>query len=187
MPYEYEFFDKGLGKKISFKKVEFDQDVVMIHAWMQEEHVHPFWHLNIPLQPFRTHLKKALEDSHQTLLMGYLDDVPMSYWEAYWVKGDILEKAYDMAPYDQGIHLLIGERDYLGKGYSLPLLREMVRFQFLQENTEKIMTEPDIHNEKMIHVFNKCGFITIRPVELPDKTGLLMACTRETFKKRWDD
>ncbi|MBT2571531.1 GNAT family N-acetyltransferase [Planococcus sp. ISL-110] len=187
MLYECEFFDNGLGKKISFRKVDFNQDVEMIHTWMQEEHIHPFWHLNTPIEQFRNHLEKALEDSHQTLFIGCLDDVPMSYWESYWVKGDILEKVYHSSPFDQGIHLLIGEREYLGKGYALPLLQEMVRFQFQQKNTEKVMTEPDIRNEKMIYVFKKCGFTAICPVDLPDKTGLLMECTREVFEKRWNE
>jgi acetyl CoA:N6-hydroxylysine acetyl transferase len=181
----YEFLDEEIGKKISFRKVEFERDVEMIHIWMTEEHVHPFWNLNIPLGEFREHLKKALKDDHHTLYIGFLDDVPMSYWEAYWVKGDVLEKTYDVAPHDQGVHLLIGDKSYLGKGYSLPLLREMVRLQFQDERTEKVMAEPDIRNEKMIHVFTKCGFKRIEQIELPDKTGLLMKCERGEFEKRW--
>jgi acetyl CoA:N6-hydroxylysine acetyl transferase len=185
MHYDYEFYNKTLEKKISFKKVEFTRDVEMIHAWMGQDHVHPFWNLNIPLAKFREHLEKALKDEHQTLYIGFLDDVAMSYWEAYRVEGDVLEKTYEAAPYDQGVHLLIGDKKYVGKGYSLPLLREMVRFQFQDERTEKVMAEPDIRNEKMIHVFTKCGFQSIGPIELPDKTGLLMACEREEFEKRW--
>nr|WP_232353723.1 GNAT family N-acetyltransferase [[Bacillus] enclensis] len=181
----YEFYDEEIGKKISFKKVEFERDVDMIHTWMREDHVHPFWNLNIPIGEFREHLKKALNDDHHTLYIGCLDDVPMSYWEAYWVKGDVLEKMYDAVPHDQGVHLLIGDKEFLGKGYSLPLLREMVRFQFQDERTEKVMAEPDIRNEKMIHVFEKCGFEKIEPIELPDKTGLLMKCERREFEKRW--
>ncbi len=181
----YEFYDEEIGRKISFRKVEFERDVDMIHTWMTEDHVHPFWNLNIPIDKFREHLKKALNDDHHTLFIGCLDDVPMSYWEAYWVKGDVLEKMYGAAPHDQGVHLLIGDKEFLGKGYSLPLLREMVRFQFQDERTEKVMAEPDIRNEKMIHVFKKCGFEPNGSVELPDKTGLLMTCERGEFEKRW--
>ncbi len=39
----------------------------------------------------------------------------MSYWESYWVKGDIIEDHYESERGDQGIHLLIGDPDYLGK------------------------------------------------------------------------
>jgi acetyl CoA:N6-hydroxylysine acetyl transferase len=185
MHYDYEFYDENLGKKISFKKVEFARDVEMIHGWMGEDHVHPFWNLNISLAKFREHLGKALKDEHQTLYLGFLDDIAMSYWEAYRVKGDVLEKAYESAAYDQGVHLLIGDKEFLGKGYSLPLLREMVRYQFQEKRTVKVMAEPDIRNEKMINVFTKCGFTSIGPIELPDKTAMLMACARKEFEKRW--
>jgi acetyl CoA:N6-hydroxylysine acetyl transferase len=185
MHYDYEFYDGNLEKKISFKKVEFERDVNMIHNWMGEDHVHPFWHLDISLEKFRIHLAKSLKDGHQTLYLGFLNDEPMSYWEAYRVEGDVLEKTYEHDPFDQGVHLLIGDKKFLGKGYSLPMLREMVRFQFQEERTQKVMAEPDIRNKKMIYVFRKCGFQRIGPIELPDKTAMLMACEREKFERRW--
>lgn len=102
----------------------------------------------------------------------------MSYWESYWVKGDIIEDYYESEEGDQGIHLLIGDPDYLGKGLALPFLRAMVKFQLLTSTTNKVMAEPDIRNAKMIHLFEKCGFTPIKEIELPDKTALLMSCTR---------
>ncbi|ARI76613.1 GNAT family N-acetyltransferase [Halobacillus mangrovi] len=186
MDNDYECYDKKLNQTITFRKVTFD-DVGRIHKWMNEDHVHPYWNLNVPLESFKAHLKKALADSHQTLYMGLVDGQMMSYWEAYWVRGDVVEKTYSSSPYDQGVHLLIGERVFLGKGYSLPLLREMVRFQFQSLKTKKVVAEPDIRNEKMIHVFKKCGFKPVKPIQLPDKTGLLMFCEREEFEKRWSN
>ncbi|TMU84597.1 acetyltransferase [Bacillus sp. BHET2] len=176
-----------MQKTIQFQKIDFERDVNRIHKWMMEEHVHPFWNLNIPFSEFQAHLKKALSDQHQTLYAGCLDGVAMSYWEAYWVKGDVVEEAYSPAPYDQGVHLLIGESEYLGKGFSLPLLRAMVSFQFKERKTMKVVAEPDIRNDKMIHVFEKCGFIPVKPIILPDKTGLLMFCERNEFEKRWQN
>ncbi|MGP4060255.1 GNAT family N-acetyltransferase [Halobacillus sp. H74] len=170
--------------RIAFRKVTFE-DAEIIHKWMNEEHVHPYWNLNISLEAFKDHLAKALADAHQTLYLGLIDDRVMSYWEAYWVEGDIIEKYYSAAQTDQGVHLLIGEKAFLGNGYALPLLRAMVHFQFQDEGTDKVIAEPDIRNEKMIHIFQKCGFKPVRPVKLPDKTGLLMFCERETFEKRW--
>ncbi|MFI8688218.1 GNAT family N-acetyltransferase [Rossellomorea sp. NPDC077527] len=187
MSYDFKVYDQEIQKTIAFKKVDFDRDAVLIHKWMMEDHVHPFWNLNIPLDQFQSHLKKALSDSHQTLYTGYLDGVPMSYWEAYLVKGDVIEETYSSAPYDQGVHLLIGEKEYLGKGLSLPLLRAMVSFQFHERETKKVVAEPDIRNDKMIHVFQKCGFQAVKHIDLPDKTGLLMFCERSEFEKRWQN
>lgn len=177
--------DRDLEREIVFRELEYDKDLTNVFLWMHEEHVIPYWQLNLPFVQFSSHLKKALEDRHQTLYIGEIDGHPMSYWEAYWVKGDVVEKCYDAEAFDQGVHLLIGDPDYLGKGYALPLLRAMVGFQFQHKMTKKVVAEPDIRNEKMIHIFKQCGFEPVKPIELPDKTGLLMFCTRENFEKRW--
>ncbi|MGG1687798.1 GNAT family N-acetyltransferase [Pseudalkalibacillus sp. NRS-1564] len=185
MAMDFNVFDQKLQKTISFAKVSYERDVEMIHSWMNEEHVHPFWQLNIPINSFRNHLQKALKDTHQTLYLGFINEVPMSYWEAYWVKEDIIEGSYENKPYDQGIHLLIGHTDYLGLGYSLHLLRVMVSMQLKEKRTERIVAEPDIRNKKMIHIFEKCGFTPQKPIDLPDKTGLLMICERKQFERKW--
>nr|WP_089752563.1 GNAT family N-acetyltransferase [Halobacillus alkaliphilus] len=175
-----------MQRTIGFRKAAYE-DVELVHRWMKEEHVHPFWNLNISLDRFKTHFRKALADAHQTLYLGTIDGEVMSYWEAYWVKGDIIENYYPAQVWDQGVHLLIGEKKFLGSGYALPLLRAMVRFQFQQASTARVVAEPDIRNEKMIHVFKKCGFRSISPVTLPDKEGLLMFCEREDFEARWNN
>ncbi len=172
-------------KTISFSEVSFERDVHMIHRWMNEAHVYPFWQLNISLEAYKHHLLKALRDKHQTLYLGLINNEPISYWEAYWVEGDIMEGMYENKPFDQGIHLLIGETDFLGKGYALPLLREMVSLQLKEKRTKRVIAEPDIRNKKMIHVFEKCGFRPQKPIKLPDKTGLLMFCERDQFERKW--
>ncbi|AOC57226.1 MULTISPECIES: GNAT family N-acetyltransferase [Bacillus] len=173
--------------RIRFIRAEYERDVRLVHKWMQEEYVHPFWHLNIPFPAFEKHFYQAIHDPHQTLYLGTIDGTPMSYFEAYNVKGDVIESYYQPSPHDQGIHLLIGEPDYVGKGFAAPLLQAMTAFQFEQnKRTEKIVAEPDIRNEKMIHVFEKCGFERVKPVNLPDKTGLLMFCDRERFERKYN-
>lgn len=186
MSAEFEMYDPTIQRTIQFRKAQM-KDVALVHKWMNEDHVHPFWQLNIPFDRFENHFRKALLDAHQTLYLGMIDGEVMSYWEAYWVEGDVIENAYASKAYDQGIHLLIGEKDYLGSGFALPLLRAMVRFQFQYDATTKVVAEPDIRNDKMIHIFEKCGFTPMAPIKLPDKQAQLMFCEREAFESRWND
>lgn len=186
MSVEFEVYDETIQRTIGFRKARYD-DVELVHKWMNEDHVHPFWQLNFRFERFEKHYLHALADTHQTLYLGMVDGIVMSYWEAYWVKGDVIEKSYTPKSYDQGIHLLIGEKDYLGLGYALPLLKTMVRFQFQHAATAKVVAEPDIRNEKMIHIFEKCGFTPISPIQLPDKEAMLMFCERNDYEKRWKD
>lgn len=181
----FETYDSTICQTITFRLVNLKQDLPLIHTWMNQPHVIPFWHLAFSLEDMRRHLEKAIADTHQTLYIGMLNGVPMSYWESYWVTDDILAQHYAADPADQGIHLLIGAPEFLGKGYALPLLRAMTHFQLQRLETQKIVAEPDTRNDKMIHVFEQCGFEFQKAIALPDKTAALMFCDRTQFQKRW--
>ena len=168
----------GHERSLAFRPVELIRDLELLHAWMHQAHVIPFWKLDLPYHAFRQHLQRALQDPHQTLYLGLLEGVPMSYWECYWAADDIIGRYYPVHPDDQGVHLLIGPSDYLGKGMALPLLNAVVRGLFAHSDTQRVVAEPDSRNAKMIHVFKRCGFEPQRLVDLPDKRALLMLCDR---------
>ncbi|MDA8354633.1 MAG: GNAT family N-acetyltransferase [Firmicutes bacterium] len=176
----------AIGRRISFRRVELERDLDRLHRWHHEPHVIPFWNLNISLEKYRQHLTSFLADTHQSLHIGMLDGTPMSYWETYWAKDDILGNYYDWHPEDQGVHLLIGPPSFLGKGYALPLLQTITHWLFQHEPTEKVVAEPDVRNAKMIHIFEKCGFRFQREIDLPDKRAALLFCSRESFNNPFD-
>nr|WP_026699760.1 GNAT family N-acetyltransferase [Salibacterium aidingense] len=182
--YAFSWNHPRIRRNIQFRPVLEAHDFHILHGWMHQEHVIPFWQLNQSEEAFRQHLKKALADSHQSLYIGCLDGRPMSYWEAYWAADDVIGGFYKARSYDQGIHLLIGPAEDIGKGCARPLVEAMISFQFREEpRTRLIVAEPDIRNDKMIHVFKQCGFEAVKPVDLPDKRGLLMGCRRETWER----
>lgn len=174
----------GLGCELSFRHIDptnLDRDVRLVHDWMNRSHVVPFWDLARPLASIREYLLHNLADRHQIPYIGLADGVPMSYWEAYQAAADAVGEYYPAHPEDRGVHLLIGPPEYLGRGYSRPLLRAMVEFQFQYPETEKVIAEPDVRNARMIHVFERCGFERQREIELPEKRATLMFCHRERF------
>jgi RimJ/RimL family protein N-acetyltransferase len=181
--YSYLTTDPDLEKSIGFREVDPDRDLGRLHAWLNSDHVLPYWEQDDPLLQVRETINERAQNEDQTLYIGYLDHTPMSYWESYWAARDRIGDYYDADPADQGIHLLIGPREYLDEGYGAPLVRAMVGFQFQHPETERIVTEPDIRNERAIRVFKKCGFEAAHEVDLPDKTGLLMFCDRDRFEE----
>jgi len=142
----------------------------------------PYWEQDDPLPQVRDTIAERAANDDQTLYIGSLDHVPMSYWESYWAAADRLAEHYDAEPADQGFHLLIGPTEYLGKGYAVPLLKAMTAFQFQHPETRRIVTEPDVRNDAVIHSLEQCGFERRDEIEFPDKTGQLMFCWRDTFE-----
>ncbi|MEA5598164.1 GNAT family N-acetyltransferase [Rivularia sp. UHCC 0363] len=183
--YTYKTLDSEINKTIAFCPVSLSEDLDKIHKWMNQDYVISFWKLGFDKDKIQQHLEKALADKHQTLYIGFIDDVPMSYWESYWTIDDVISGCYPAKKYDQGIHLLIGDRNFLGKGYALPLLRAMTFFKFKNSPTQKVIAEPDIRNKKMIYIFEKCGFVFQKEILLPDKSAALMFCKRQHFMEKW--
>ncbi|MCS1352740.1 GNAT family N-acetyltransferase [Mechercharimyces sp. CAU 1602] len=182
---EHRVWEESRQQWLSFRPVEMERDFVRLHQWMHESHVIPFWRLNIAAEKYREYLRKSLSDPHHELHVGMIDGEPMSYWETYWAEDDTVGTRYEAHPEDQGVHLLIGPPAYLGQGYAAIMLRAITAQLFTYEGTEKVVAEPDIRNDKMIHIFKKCGYEFQREIDLPDKRAALLYCTRETLERSY--
>jgi RimJ/RimL family protein N-acetyltransferase len=180
--YSFRIVDEDIGREVGFREVSIDRDLGRLHAWLNSEHVLPYWTQNDPLPVVRDTIAERAASDDQTLYIGSIDHTPMSYWEAYWPSRDRIGEYYDADPTDQGFHVLIGPPEYLGRGYATPLMKAMTAFQFQHRETDRIVVEPDVRNEQIVHLLRECGFEPQCEVELSGKTGLLMFCWRDTFE-----
>lgn len=183
--YDFEYYDETIDRHIGFRPVSLERDLGRLHAWLGSDHVKPYWDLDEPLPEFRETLREKLADDHQTLYVGCLDHVPMSYWERYWAAEDDLAAYYDADPADQGIHLLIGPEEYLAEGYAVPLFRAMMALQFSHPETDRVVAEPDACNDAVLAVTERCGLEPRREFafEEEEKTAQLVVCPRERFER----
>ncbi|WP_226021275.1 GNAT family N-acetyltransferase [Halomicrobium salinisoli] len=181
--YDYQTHDRSIDRTVSLRRASLERDLGRLHAWLGSEHVKPYWQLDLPLPAFRDRLAEKLADDHLTPYVGCLDHVPMSYWECYWAAEDDVANHYDADPSDQGVHLLIGPEEYLGRGYAAPLLRAVVAMQFRHPETDRVIAEPDARNERVLSVFEACGFERRREFRFDEaeKDALLLVCERERF------
>ena len=182
--YDYQIYDRRIERTVSLRRVSLNRDLGRLHAWLGSEHVKPYWRLDLPLPAFRDRLAEKLADDHLTPYVGCLDHVPMSYWECYWAAEDDVANHYDAEPADQGVHLLIGPEEYIGRGYARPLLRAVVAMQFRHPETDRVVAEPDARNERAVRVFEACGFEPRREFRFDEagKDALLLVCERDRFE-----
>ncbi|WP_049929126.1 GNAT family N-acetyltransferase [Halopiger goleimassiliensis] len=183
--YDFAYYDETIDRHIGFRPVDLERDLGRLHAWLGSDHVKPYWDLDEPLPAFRETCREKLADDHQTLYIGFLDHVPMSYWETYWAAEDDLAAYYDVRPGDRGVHLLLGPPEYLGGGFATPLLRAMMAFQFRHPDTDRVVGEPDARNQPVLEVAKRCGCelrgeFTFHEEE---KTATLVTCPRERFER----
>ncbi|WP_049971369.1 GNAT family N-acetyltransferase [Haladaptatus cibarius] len=183
--YVFQRYDRTIERTISFRPATMERDLGRLHTWLGYDHVAEFWTLDISLPAFRDHLAGKLAEDHLTPYIGYIDHVPMSYWEVYWPSEYELDAYYDADPADRAAHLLIGPPEYVNSGYAKALFRAMGIMLFSHPETKRVVGEPEADNEVVLHVLEQCGFEARKEFyfEEADKDALLMVCERDGFEE----
>ncbi|WP_053707578.1 GNAT family N-acetyltransferase [Streptomyces sp. NRRL B-3648] len=156
--------------------VRLDQDLPLVHRWMNDPAVARFWELAGPRNRTEEHLRAQLHDDGRSVpCLGVLDGTPMSYWEVYRADLDPLAHHYPARPYDIGIHLLIGDAADRSRGLGSALLRVVADLIFDRCPTcARVVSEPDLRNTPSVAAFLSAGFRYAAEVDLPGKRAALM-------------
>ena len=83
-------------------------DLELVHAWMQEPHVAPWWGLRGAPDTVRAHLACQAALEHTDAWIGYAGRTPFAYVETYRAAADPLAAHYPARPGDRGWHVLVG-------------------------------------------------------------------------------
>ncbi|MEV5175904.1 GNAT family N-acetyltransferase [Streptomyces flaveolus] len=156
--------------------VRLDQDLPLVHRWMNDPAVAEFWELAGPRDRTEEHLRTQLHgDGRSVPCLGVLHGTPMSYWEIYRADLDPLSRHHPVRPHDTGIHLLVGDATDRGRGLGSVLLRAVADLILDRRPTcARIVAEPDLRNTPSIAAFLSAGFRYAAEVDLPGKRAALM-------------
>ncbi|WP_229900239.1 GNAT family N-acetyltransferase [Streptomyces capoamus] len=156
--------------------VRIDQDLSLVHRWMNDPAVAEFWELCGPRNRTQAHLRAQLHgDGRSVPCLGVLDGSPMSYWEIYRADMDPLAACYPARPHDTGIHLLIGDAADRGRGLGSALLRAVADLILDRYPAcARVVSEPDVRNIPSVSAFLRAGFRHAAEVDLPGKRAALM-------------
>ena len=178
----YRRFSYQLGKEISFRLADPDIDLTIFHQWMNDTRVSYFWELAQPKAELKKYLENGLNQSHQFPVIASIDDVPFGYFELYWAKEDRLGPYYDAGNYDRGMHLLIGNSDYLGSKYWQVWGDCLAQYCFLAEpRTRLLVGEPRVDNQAIVKLWQFFGFDKVKEFDFPHKRAALVALNRDKF------
>ncbi|THF49671.1 GNAT family N-acetyltransferase [Allorhizobium terrae] len=184
--FAYSRFDPDIKRTISFRLLEKDRDLELLWRWMNQPHVVPQWKMAKPIEDIAKYIDINLSDPHQDPYIGFIDDTPMSYWEAYWAKDDILGQHYPAQEKDRGWHMLVGEPDFFGRGHAPAIIRAFTRFLFLDDPaTMKVVGEPSVEAKRLLRYAPVCAFEEQGEIDLPDKRAKLMFCHRDRFTQQF--
>lgn len=179
LPDDFDYQEKGIC--YALRAVKLPQDFALLYKWMHEPHVIPQWQLNKPELELAVYFEKMLIDDHQRLYIIQIAGQDAGYLEIYEAKRDRLSLYYPALDTDLGWHILLGEKNVVGKGHFKAVMRMMSYFIFEYSPAEKIVGEPDENVKSYEYVAQEIAFEAQKKIHMLEKTAILYHCFREKF------
>ncbi|ANW05988.1 siderophore biosynthesis protein [Bradyrhizobium icense] len=178
----YARFIPWLAEVISFRVASLDDDLHLLHRWMNDPRVDAFWNEAGDLEKHRRYLSGILADPHMLPLIGCFDDEPFGYFELYWAKENRIAPFYDADDYDRGWHVVVGEDAYRGRRHISAWLPSLMHYVFLDDcRTQRIVGEPAAAHSQQLRNLDVSGFAKIKNFDFPHKRATLVMLLRERF------
>lgn len=172
--------------QIGFTPVDPAGHVEVIHEWMQEPHVVPWWRLDGSPQRVRDYLEAQCAMPHLTPWVVDAAGEPFAYLETYRAADDPLAAAYEARPGDLGWHVLVGPARFLGSGVPREMGHMVVRWLFRHHGASRVVCEPDVRNRRMIAFCQRLGGRVAAEIELPEKRAALIVWDHDPDRERAD-
>jgi aminoglycoside 6'-N-acetyltransferase len=143
-------------------------DLRLLHAWLQREHVKQWWRDREAYEGVVEHYLPAIEGREPTdLYLIVLDGEPVGMIETYLVVDHpewaaLIGEGEGVA----GVDLLIGEEELTGRGLGPQVLETFAReIVFARPGTIACVATVEEANRRSWRAFEKAGFRHVRDVE----------------------
>lgn len=179
LPDHFIYQEKGIH--YALRAVQLPQDLPLLFKWMHEPYVIPQWKLDLPLVELAVYFEKMIVDDHQRLYIIEIAGQDSGYLEIYEAKRDRLSLYYTAEEHDMGWHILLGEKNVVGKGHFRACMRMMCHFIFEHSEATKIVGEPDVNVKSYEYVADDIAFEAQKIIHMPEKNAVLYHCFKNKF------
>ncbi|MGY3571756.1 GNAT family N-acetyltransferase [Vibrio paucivorans] len=183
----YQRFDGQAELNVSFRVFDVNKDMERFTKWMNDPRVAHFWEQAWSQEKLLEFAQERLADSHIVPLIGEFNGQPFGYIEAYWVAEDRLSPYYDVAAFDRGIHLLVGEDAFRGPKFFNCWMRAISHYLFIDDaRTQRIVLEPRHDNQRLFNRIVPMGYNKCFEFNFPHKRSALLMLERGAFfEEQW--
>jgi len=172
---------EDLGE-LQIRSFDLRKDTKTIHDWVKRPYA-VYWGMQgFTVIQVEEEYEKLTQLKHHHVCVGMLQNKPVFLMEYYDPHTDDISDHYEVLPGDLGMHILVAPVEKKVSKFTWKVFTTVMDFLFTNPMVQRIVVEPDIHNEK-IHVLNtNAGFKYIKEVQLPHKKAHLAICTREDYE-----
>ncbi len=166
--------------EFTLRRLDVARDLDLLHHWMNDPEVARFWRMPWPRDRVEAYLRRQHDAAHSAPYLGELDGTAISYWELYRADLDPLAAHYPARAHDVGFHMLLGPAHCRGRGLAGDLMRVVAGWLLDADPlATRVVTEPDVNNERVIRMLQRAGFTRRGEVDLPGKRAALLVRDRE--------
>lgn len=156
----YNIAFKPLGKK----------DLPMFFSWVKKPHIAKWWKSDTYEKFVEKYRPKISAQNYVYPFIIYINEKPIGYIQYY-----LADKADDGWWCKQqgqpvgtvGMDIIIGEEEYIGKGFGPIFIKKFIEKIFKETKVSKIIIDPDVKNEAAIRCYEKVGFVRVREIDSP--------------------
>ncbi|WP_328187962.1 GNAT family N-acetyltransferase [Marinobacter sp. OP 3.4] len=178
----YRRFAPSAGRTITLRQATVTHDGERFHRWQNEPRAARFWEYPWSRERLDAMLEDRRADPHSLPLILEADGEAVGYFETYYVPEDRLGPYCEARPFDQGMHVLIGERQFLGEGQTNLWLNTVSHFLFLMEpRTRSLWGEPRSDNRAMLRYLRSTTWENHGEFDFPHKRSALLCNPRRRF------
>ncbi|SFR60032.1 N2-citryl-N6-acetyl-N6-hydroxylysine synthase [Marinobacter daqiaonensis] len=172
----------ALGKTVTLRQASASVDGEAFHRWQNDPRIARFWEYPFGRQELDTMLEERRADPHSLPLILEADGERVGYFECYYVREDRLGPYCDHFPWDQGMHMLVGERQFLGRSLTPVWLNTLSHFLFLREpRTTALWGEPRADNEALLAYLRTTTWEHRGEFDFPHKRAARLCNPRQSF------
>ncbi|KGP73065.1 GNAT family N-acetyltransferase [Pontibacillus yanchengensis] len=150
-----------IGKNVELRPVT-KPDLQNVYRWNNDEDITRLgsgsefaYQINNPLEAIEAHYEQNLTQ-HNLLTHGYVFSVYEKESSQHIGKCDFRD--INVITRSATIGLVIGEKDYWGKGYGMDIIMTLAKHLFYDLNMERIQLDTWSGNHQALRVYEKCGF-----------------------------
>jgi lysine N-acyltransferase len=155
------------------------RDLDLVHAWMNSDHVAPFWEQAWSRDVWAGALAGQWAGTYSRPYIVSLDGEPFAYIELYRAARDVIAHHYAALPHDVGYHVAIGDSERIGRGLGGQLFLATIRGVFDAEpECTRIMSDPEAGHVGARRMDERIGLTFLGEYELPHKRTALYVFPR---------